>query len=161
MVYRKQNHRFDKLRLYYRTSYRNNRLTRKYRCTVRHCPYVTFKLKILQIFKKFLFKNSFTPKIFNIFHCKVNLFYIFNNLLNTRHYGKTAVFGNSSEKHIEIRNFILISLGKKAIHHCKLIKIREHCQIYFIFHICYLIFTPLLFVLPHALHLYYLRLYEE
>ena len=82
MVYRKQNHRFDKLSLYYRTSYRNNRLARKYRCTVRHCPYVTFKLKILQIFKKFLFKNPLTPKIFNIFRCKVNLFYIFNNLLN-------------------------------------------------------------------------------
>ncbi len=122
MVYRKQNHRFDKLRLYYRTSYRNNRLARKYRCTVRHCPYVTFKLKILQIFKKFLFKNPFTPKIFNIFRCKVNLF-IYSIICSP-----PAIMAKPPSSGTRLKNiskYAILSLypsAKKAIHHCKLIK---------------------------------------
>src|SRR5699024_7521233 len=63
----KQDHGLDKLGLYHRTPYRYDRFMRKYRSSLRHRPYITFKFKVSEIFKKIIAKDPLTPQEFDIF----------------------------------------------------------------------------------------------
>ena len=75
MIYRKEKICFDKLSLNCGCTDSYDRLTRKNRCSLWYCPYISCKFKFLQIFKESLGEAFLGFKVFYILICE---FYIFN-----------------------------------------------------------------------------------
>ena len=131
MVDQNQKHRFDKLCLDSRTTYDDQRLVREDGSTLRNRPHVTRKFEVVQIIQELLIEYSLASQIFNIFLGKLQIFDVFNQLLNTGNNSYTALIRHRTEEHIKIHRTFTIVGAEKAVSHRQLIKISEHRQIFF------------------------------
>ena len=107
MIDNQKNHRFYKLRLNHRSSDRENRFMRKNRRTFRHCPNITGKPKVSEVFQKFFAENTFPSEKFYIFFRKLQIFKVIDNLFDPCHNGVAASVRDLSEEHIEICDILL------------------------------------------------------
>ena len=107
---------------------------RKYRSSLRHRPYITFKFKVSEIFKKIIAKDPLTPQEFDIFIGKFQILQICHKLFHTGHYGIASSVRNASEEHVEIGDVICHACLKIAVGHGELVKVCQHGQIHFVFH---------------------------
>ena len=128
MVYCKQYHCFDKLSLYRRTFYGDDRLTGEYRSSLRYAVYVALEFKIFEIIEEFLAEAS-ASEIFDILIGEAEIFKILNQLFNACHYCKAAVVRNVSEKHIKLNRCVAFAVEEIAVCHGYLVKVGKHCEI--------------------------------
>ena len=108
MINEKQQHCFDKLRLNSGSAHRNQRLVWKNGSALGYRKDIALEFEIAKILQKLLVKNSLFAKKFDIIFIKMQIFDIPDNLLQTRANRETSVVGDASEKHVEIRDCILV-----------------------------------------------------
>ena len=121
-----KHHGFYKLCLDRRTAHGNDGFSGKDRRSFWNSPHITAEMEFPQIFQKFLAEDMLRVEKLDIFIGKLQIFQIVDELLYAGHNSKTAIIGHFTEKHIEIANGILKTIGKIAVRHCQLIKIGQH-----------------------------------
>ena len=78
-----------------------------------------------QVFQKISVKDTQRCQIGNIFFCKMKVFNVVDDLLQTCGNGIAAVTGIAAVKCIENNSFVAVLVVKIALHHSKLIKVCE------------------------------------
>ena len=132
MVGNKQSYGFHKLSLHCGSFNYDNRLSRENGSTLRNTPHVAFEFEIAKIIQEFFGKTALAPEELNVIVGEAKVLHIVDKLLQSGEDGKAAVVGNTAEKHVKNRNSVFHTLFEVAVHHSKLVKIREHAQVSFV-----------------------------
>lgn len=129
MIYRKQNIGLDKLRLDSRGAHDHKRLTREHGSTLRHGPDIALKLKIAQVFEKFLGEHPPAAQILDVLVVKMQILNIFDYLLKPRGDGKTAVVGILAVKNIKIGYLSVHAVIEISVAHRELVVVAQHGEV--------------------------------
>ena len=135
MVYHKENVSFYKLCFdrrcpdgYKRFAGENNR-------SLRNCPHISVKRKVLEVFEKILREAFLRAKIFYIVRIKMKIFNIFDDLFKSRRDSISAVIGIVAVEHVEIYYLILHPAFKISVSHGQLVKVKQHGKVSaYVFH---------------------------
>ena len=125
VVYNIQDSRFHKLGLHNRRDYLDKGLPGKDHGSLRDGINIPCKLKVAQIVKKILREQACASEVVHILLFKVEIFYIFDHLLQSRTDGKSVSVGIISVEGVKDDHLVGILLVKIALHHGKLVQV---CQ---------------------------------
>ena len=131
VVQRKQNIRFNELRLDGRGADRQDRLAREDRRALRHGVDIAREVEILQIVQEALVKDAAAAEIGEVVLRKMQIADILDHLLQTCRNGKAAAVRNIAEEDVKIADLVRLPVHKVAVAHGQLVKIAEHGQIEF------------------------------
>ena len=117
------------LRLHDRGDDLDHGLSGEHQGSFRNCVDAAGKLEIGKVLKEVLVKNIETAQVLDVLLAEVQFFDILDQLLNTAHDRVAAAKRVVAEESVEDDGVVLFLILKIALHHCKLIKVCEQCQV--------------------------------
>ena len=120
---------FQHLGLYCRGADRYDRLPGKDRCALRDCPEISVKPELSQVIQKSLIEHSSSPQIINVLLVKMQVLYIFDNLLQPGRNREAPAVRNTAEEDVKIGNPVFHACFPIPVPHGELIIITEHREI--------------------------------
>ena len=128
MIHDIQDRGFYKLRFHNRGNHLNKGLHREYNRSFRNCVDIACKTKLCEIFEEIFVEHLKAPQILDILHIKMKVLYIVDYLIQTAADGIPAAGGILPVECVKNHNVICVIL-KIPLHHGKLIKIGQKCEI--------------------------------
>ena len=121
-----QRERLDQLGLDRRCAYHHQWLAGEHRGALGDGVDITGEAEIPQIVQKLLAEQVAAPEIGDILLTEVEIFNVFDQLLQTCGDGEAALIGHLAEEHIEIGDAILVSVAEVSVAHGQLIEVAQH-----------------------------------